>query len=354
MSTAPDHVSDRVLVTGAQGWLGSRLVAALACGLPDVPDLVVPVPRTEIRCLVRPGHPLERHGSALVTSTTGDVTDLTSLTDFFRHAEGATLYHCAGVIHPRRASAFDAINAAGTRHVLAAAARAGVRRVIHVSSNSPFGANPTPHDVFDEAAPYAPYMGYGRSKRAAEEAVLRIRDAGLLETVIVRAPWFYGPGQPPRQTQFFTMVKQGRFPVLGDGSQARSMAYVDNLCHGLLRCERRPEAAGETFWIADQRPYPMHEIVDTVARVLREFHLDVSQRRLRLPSWTADAARIADRLVQGIGLYEQRVHVLSEMNLTIACSIRKAMERLGYRPAIALEEGMRRSIAWVLAQGATV
>ena len=50
----------------------------------------------------------------------------------------------------------------------------------------------------------------------------------------MRAPWFYGPHQPARQTLFFKMIQAGRLPILGDGSQRRSMAYVDNLCQGLL------------------------------------------------------------------------------------------------------------------------
>ena len=52
-----------------------------------------------------------------------------------------------------------------------------------------------------------------------------------------------------------------------------------------------------------------------------------------------------------MGFYHQKIHVLSEMNKTIACSIEKAQRELGYNPPVALEEGMRRSLAWCLAQG---
>lgn len=271
------------------------------------------------------------------------------------NATGATVFHCAGVIHPRRVSEFEEVNAMGTRHVLDAAIKAGARRFIHVSSNSPFGANPSPAHVFDESSPYNPYMGYGRSKMHGEQAVTAAGERQQIETVVIRPPWFYGPGQPPRQTQFFTMIKTGGFPIVGGGENRRSMAYVDNLSQGLMLAERVDAARGQAFWIADERPYSMNEIVDTVERVLeRDFNIPVSHKRMRVPSIVSDMARLADRAMQSAGLYDQRVHVLSEMNLTIACSIAKAKQVLGYQPAVALEEGMRRSIEWVLQQGITI
>jgi nucleoside-diphosphate-sugar epimerase len=344
------------LVTGAPGWLGTRLVRSLALGLDEVPSLSEPCPRPSIRCLVLPDADVsELMTLPNVSFVRGDVTKPETIENFVRDAKGGTLFHCAGVIHPRRVAEFDEVNVAGTRHVLQAATRAGVRRFIHVSSNSPFGANPAPDHVFDERAPYRPYMGYGRSKMAAEQAVAEAGASGAIETVIVRAPWFYGVGQPPRQTQFFTMIRKGAFPLLGGGVNRRSMTYVDNLCQGLLLCERSDGAAGEAFWIADERPYSMNEIVDTVERVLqRDFGIDVSGKRMRVPSLLGDVARVCDRAMQAAGLYDQRVHVLSEMNLTIACSVEKARQQLGYRPTVSIEEGMRRSIAWVLAKGLTI
>jgi nucleoside-diphosphate-sugar epimerase len=92
----------------------------------------------------------------------------------------------------------------------------------------------------------------------------------------------------------------------------------------------------------------MHEIVDTVERLLEtEFGQRCAHRRLRLPGVASDVAWLADRVIQAAGFYEQRVHVLSEMNKTIACSIERARRELGYAPRVALEEGMRRSLRWV-------
>jgi len=357
MNTPLDSTASRVtLVTGAPGWLGTRLVESLVRGLPEVPALAQPLQRAEIRCLVRAGaDTTELAALPGVVCVPGDLSSPDTLQRFVKGGHGATLFHCAGVIHPSRLSEFEVVNAAGTRHLLDAAAQAGVRRFIHVSSNSPFGANPDREHLFTEDAPYRPYMGYGRSKMEGEQAVWQASAAGRLETVIVRAPWFYGPGQPPRQTQFFTMIRKGGFPLVGDGGNRRSMAYVDNLCQGLLLCEGADAATGQAFWIADERPYSMNEIIETVENVMeRDFGIAVTRKRLRLPSVASDLARMADGMLQSVGLYNQKVHVLSEMNLTIACSVEKAQQRLGYHPTVSLEEGMRRSLAWMLARGIAV
>ena len=66
-------------------------------------------------------------------------------------------------------------------------------------------------------------------------------DRGL-DATIVRPPWFYGPFQPPRQTTFFRLIRAGRFPVVGDGEQRRSMVYVDNLVDGVIAAELTPAA----------------------------------------------------------------------------------------------------------------
>jgi nucleoside-diphosphate-sugar epimerase len=111
-------------------------------------------------------------------------------------------------------------------------------------------------------------------------------------------------------------------------------------------------AAGKTYWIADKRPYSMNEIVDTVERLLEtEFQQKCAHKRLRLPGAASSVAYVADSILQRAGIYHQKIHVLSEMNKTIACSVAKAEAELGYRPAVALEEGMRQSLKWCLKQG---
>jgi nucleoside-diphosphate-sugar epimerase len=335
------------IVTGAPGWLGTRLVQSLARGVADVPSLGPTERKT--RCLVLPdadASELEALGAEIVR---GDVTDPASLEKLFAGAAGATVFHSAGIVHVTEGvKQFHAVNAAGTQHMLDAAKAAGVRRFIHVSSNSPIGVNPRNDHVFDEDAPYNPYMSYGKTKMLAEQAV---RATEGLEWAIIRPPWFYGPGQPPRQSLFFAMVRDGKAPIVGGGENRRSMAYVDNICQGLILCDRVDRAAGNIYWIADRTPYTMNEIVGAIEKVLEEAGIACKHKRTRLPGLASKVAYGFDKVLQGVGLYHQKIHVLSEMNKTIACTIEKAERELGYDPKISLEEGMRRSLAWALERG---
>jgi nucleoside-diphosphate-sugar epimerase len=262
------------------------------------------------------------------------------------------VFHLAGIIHPQKVRDLYEINVEGTKHLLAAAQSAGVRRVVGTSSNSPAGVSRRTDVVFDESSPYRPYMAYGRSKKQMEDLLNRAQREGRTETVVLRPCWFYGPEQPPRQTLFFRMIKDGKAPIVGSGEARRSMSYVDNTALGLLLAAAAPGAAGETYWVADERPYSMNEIVDTVEEVLeQDFGMEVAHKRMKLPSVASDVAYAVDSTLQRMGIYQQKIHVLSEMNKTIACSVEKARGELGYRPGVELREGMRRSVEWCLENG---
>jgi nucleoside-diphosphate-sugar epimerase len=100
------------------------------------------------------------------------------------------------------------------------------------------------------------------------------------------------------------MIKNGTFPIVGDGQNRRSMAYVDNICQALLLAERSPDAVGQALWIADRKPYTMNTIVDVVERLMEtEFGMRVSHRRMRVPSLIGSAARLGDAVIQSAGLY---------------------------------------------------
>ena len=342
----------KAFVTGAPGWLGTALVAHLAGD--SLGDEARPQAVESLRCLVEPGADRRELGRwKTVQVVEGDLRDSDALARFFEDGRGGTVFHAAGIVHPTRGvGQFYDVNVEGTKALLAAAERAGIRRFVHVSSNSPIGVGRRPDAVFDEASPYDPYMHYGRSKMLAELAVEAAGETGRLETVIVRPPWFYGPYQPPRQTLFFTMIRTGRVPLVGDGENRRSMAYVDNIAQGLWLAATVESARGRIYWIADRRPYTMNEVVTTIENVMEEhFGVTPARKRVRLPSVASEIAWVADKALQGLGLYAQKVHVLSEMNKTIACSIAKAERELGYRPEIDLAEGMRRSMQWLKERG---
>jgi nucleoside-diphosphate-sugar epimerase len=339
-----------VLVTGALGWLGISLVEALVNGLADCEALSQPQTNLQIRCLILPGQDgsvLEKLSERLEI-VTGDLRNSEDCDRFCQGAEGAILFHTAGIIHPQRVAEFYQVNVDGTNNLLEAAIRFGVKRAVIVSSNSPCGCNPHLDHLFDEESPYNPYMNYGRSKMLMELAVKERQEAGQIQTVLIRAPWFYGPNQPPRQTLFFQMIRDGKAPIVGNGENLRSMAYMGNLCQGLILAAIVEQANGQIYWIADERPYSMNEIIDTVEYLLEsEFNQKCVHKRLKLPGLLSEIALLVDALVQKFGLYHQKIHVLSEMNKTIACSTLKAQTELGYAPKVDLKEGMHRSLEWV-------
>jgi nucleoside-diphosphate-sugar epimerase len=341
------RLPETTVVTGAAGWLGCALVAALSSE-----DGHGGAREGRIRALVLHAAdvPIVRALSERVEIHVGDVTDAGVLDRLLRGAQGADVLHCAGVIHPRRVREFETVNVAGVAALIDAARRAGVRRLVHVSSNSPFGVNPTAADAFRAEEPFNPHMGYGRSKMRAEILAREAHGDGL-ETTIVRPPWFYGPYQPVRQTRFLRALRRGRFPLLGDGRNRRSMVYIDNLVDGLVCAELEERAAGCAYWIADRRPYEMREIIDTARRALADEGLAISGSVPRLPGLLADVAERADGLLQGHDRYMQELHVLAEMNKTIVCDISRAEVELGYAPRVELYEGLRRSVRWCLARG---
>ena len=330
------------IVTGAGGWLGTALVHRLvADGRPDLRLLAHDTAQAAALRRIAPAAKV----------VIGDVARSNSMARLLHGAAvPCDVIHAAGLIHPRRVEELFHVNAEGTRAVVRVAARAGVRRLVHVSSNSPFGTNPITTDRFRADEPYHPYYAYGRSKMLAELAVLDAVDGGL-DAVIVRPPWFYGPHQPPRQTMFFRMVRTGRFPVIGDGEQRRSMVYVENLVDGVLRAEHTPGVAGRGFWIADERAYSVNEIVATVGRALADEGFAVDAPGRPMPSLVGRLAERIDALVQRSGRYQQQFHVLGEMDKTIACEIGTSRAVLGYEPQVALYEGMRNSIRWCVAEG---
>ena len=339
---------DVTVVTGAAGWLGRALVDHLTR-----PDGPYSRPGA-VRALVRDPEDLALFADTpRVEAVVGDIRrpdGLEALFDGLREAGTVDVVHTAGVIHPARMDDFEEINVRGTANVMQAAKVHGARRVVHVSSNSPFGTNPHPGDTFRNDEPYHPYYGYGRSKMQAELRVMEAA-AGSLNAVIVRPPWFYGPFQPARQTTFFRMVRAGRFPVVGDGRQRRSMVYIGNLVQGVVAAELVPTPKGRGWWIADVRPYTVTEIVETVGRALEAEGYTVKPNRVRLPRFAGRLAERADAMAQRAGRYVQGVHVLGEMDKTIACDISVARDELGYDPQVALEEGMRRSIRWCQEEG---
>ena len=312
------------LVTGASGWIGGRVVPELLQG------------GHRVRCLVEPDvDPGALAADAEIVR--GDLRDGRAVAAAVSGVDAVV--HCAAVIHPRRAREFREVNAEGTRRLVEAAASAGVRRLVHVSSNAAAGFQRERAVLLTEGHAPVPKGGYGQSKLEAERLVSAAWGATNLETVIVRPCRCYGAGQPARVERVFSMIRMGRVPIFGDGGALRSMSAVDDVVRMLIQCLDDPDAPGQTFWIADERPYTTLEAFEAMAAAA-----DAPLRVRRLPEGAARLCEALDLAYERAGGYSMSLHLAGESHRDIGCSIEKAKRVLGFQPRNDLVGGFREAL----------
>ena len=329
-----------IYITGANGWLGLNLIEVIKSGkakewgLNDQNIRAFILKGTSVKKIKRISNDIEIFE--------GDLSDRKDIDSFLKDSKDSYLFHTAGIIHPKRVKEFYNINRDNTKKLLEVAGEAKVKKVIIVSSNSPCGCNPNNNHLFNEDSQYNPYMNYGKSKMEMEIIAKRLFNEGITNSVIIRAPWFYGKFQPARQKLFFKMIENGSVPLVGDGNNVRSMVFLENLCQGMILAATSNISDGKTYWIADKKSYSMNEIIDTIEKILiYDFNIQCKKSRIKLPSFIGDFAELMDYMIQLVGFYNQKIHVLSEMNKNIAASIEKAQQELNYQPKYNLKTGMK-------------
>lgn len=333
-----------LLVTGASGWLGREVAAAARADHDDVVGLVATAAEAEALALDQPGLDVRiadlRRPDAVRSAVSGLELD--------------AVIHTAGIIHPHRVEDWTEVNVEGLARLLDVVAGPGLRAFVQVSSNSVLGVNADEQDRFGDDEPPRPWLGYGRSKAAAESLLHERLDEGTTVTVL-RPPWFYGPGQPERQARFISAVRRGRFPLVSPGTQRRSMAYVPDLAAACLRALHRSDGTSRTWWWSDPRPYSLEEILQTVRAAARLEGLEVSGALRRMPAAAAMLAERADAALQRRGRYVSELHVLGELGRTIAGDPTAGRAALlpGVEPP-GLLAGWRAAIRWAIDHGQEV
>ena len=228
----------RVLVTGASGFIGTAVCAeALGKGW-EVRGAV----RSFLKPLVK----------GVEACPIGDLRDAV----WEPALQGVdAVIHLAGVahqIHGQNAEAvYHAINCAAAERLARAAARAGVRRFVFVSSIKVNGESTPPHRPFRSGDSPQPQDRYARSKWAAEQALANVAAETRLETVVVRPPLVYGPGVGANFLRLVRLV-DSRLPLpFGAIRNSRSLIFVGNLAQLLALCATSPAAAGRTLLASD-------------------------------------------------------------------------------------------------------
>ncbi|HMP74679.1 MAG TPA: SDR family oxidoreductase [Kiritimatiellia bacterium] len=220
------------------------------------------------------------------------------------------------------------VNATGTLRVLVAARDAGVERVVFSSSSSVYGNTPTlPKRESMTPQPLSPYA---LSKLSGEHDCRLFHELYGLGAFALRYFNVFGPRQNPKSQYaaviplFVDALRAGRAPVIhGDGGQTRDFTYVDDVVQANLCCCAAPiEAAGAAYNVAWGNRISILELAQRIAGLLG---VDIAPEHA--PTRAGD---VRD----------------SQADSTLA------HERLGWRPVVPFDEGLRRTVAWFMEQGA--
>jgi UDP-glucose 4-epimerase len=314
----------RILVTGGAGFIGSFVVEALV--------------RAGCRVTVldnfRSGH---RENLAAVAGeielVEGSILDYDTVLRLTRSQDAVS--HQAAQLEITRAID-DPIedlrtNTEGTINVFRAAVEAGVEQVVFASSAGVYGqAVETPQR--EDTHPTEPNWAYGVSKLATEKYAAIYRDMNGLRTTALRYGIVYGPREWYGRvlTIFLKRALEGEpLVVFGDGEQVRDFVHVDDVVDMNLRCLRDERAAGEAFNVATALPTTINELAELVAE-------------------TAGGVEILHEEVEegASSSYYDRIRLPMELK-TLVQSYEKAERLLGWRPTIALPEGLRTELEWL-------
>jgi nucleoside-diphosphate-sugar epimerase len=315
------------LVTGAPGWLGTKLIERL---MND---------GRKVRCLVMNGLDssyLVKLGADIFY---GDIKDRISIRNAVKNVE--TVFHCAAVEHTFRAKECYDVNVEGTRKLLEESSKAGVEKFIFVSSNAASGGNVDRGTPIVEDDDNRPHSHYGKSKDLAEKLVKKFHKSGKLRTVIIKPCWFYGPDLPEKMLFLVRMVERGNPLIFGKGDALKSMTYIGNVVDALLLAESGEKAEGQTYFISDDRPYTVRELYEEIAKNLG---VDINPRSL--PVFVSRIFEKTSMLFGIFGLHVGKIYSAGEISRDMFVSIEKAKRELGYEPKRGMKEGMKKAIDW--------
>ena len=307
----------KLLVTGGAGFIGSNFIRYYLGAHPN--DEIV-----NLDALTYAGN-LENlkdiEGNARYTFVQGSITDRDLVFDLVSKTD--MVVHFAAESHVDRsimdASAFVETNAHGTQVLLDAAVANGNVRFHHVSTDEVFGSLGPEDPAFNENTPYAPRNPYSASKAASDHLVRAYYHTHGLPVTISNCSNNYGPHHFPEKMipLFISNIKEGKkVPVYGDGQQIRDWIYVEDHCRGVDAVIQKGKI-GETYLLGG-----MEETVN----------LDLTRKLLGL-----------------LGAGDEMIEFVKDRpghDRRYAMNWSKAKAELGWEPRVALEEGLKNTIAW--------
>lgn len=329
----------KVLVTGGSGFTGIHLVRALV----ERGDEVTVLDISDADPL--DSGPLKSRGVRFVN---GSVDDESRLAEVVPGQE--VIFHLASAfrdIH-QGAPLFQRIDVEGTRRLLVAARQAGVRRIVHCSTQGVHGSLPARQVPGNEDSPMAPIDYYCEAKVAAEAVCDEFLADGM-DIVNIRPTSIYGPGDTHGWLKLFRMCRKGRFLMLGSGRICNHPVYVGNLVDAFLLAADVPAAKGRSYLIGDSEYVSLNELVRLIGEVQ-----DTDVRIYRFP-WYAPAYLVAYLMEIASRPFDYEPPLFRRRLTWFATNrgwnISRARTELGYEPRIGLEEGLRRTMGWYRERG---
>jgi nucleoside-diphosphate-sugar epimerase len=337
MSDQHPPPSMRLLVTGASGFIGSRLALfAHRLGMD-----VRATGRAELDIEHERLNELRAAGVAVEPGLLQDAALVRTLLQ-----DRDVLIHLAAAQHESAMpeSYFQAANVDVVSRLLDESHRAGIQRFVYGSTIGVYGE--ATDELLDEDSPVRPGNMYTRTKHQAESLVrARSEEFG---TCVVRIGETYGPGDL-RLLKLFRALDRGRFVMIGSGTNRRQCIHVEDLIRGLLVTAQHPAAAGETFILAGPQIMTTNEMVAQIAAALGR-----TAPRTRVPLWPLlAAAGVMETLLRPLRI-QPPLHLrrLDFFRKSFVFSTAKAEARLGFAPQIDFRAGVLDTAQWYRARGA--
>ena len=309
----------RVLVTGGSGFVGRPFCQLLS-------DKGYPV-RVSGRRPKADDFPKEmnyRHVPDLGPDT--DWGDALQDIDCVVHL--AARVHVMHETEPDPAAAFDKVNVAGSQNLARQAAKAGVRRLVFLSTVKVNGEMTTTRP-FAADDPACPLDAYAISKYKAEQALMNISNETGLDVVIIRPPLVYGPGVKGNFKSLIKLANSGLPLPLASVHNKRSLIYVGNLCHAIERTIDHEKAKNQIFLVSDRDDLSTPDLIRCIATASRrpERLFRFPQAVLSLIASLAGQKAKADRLLGSLQVNSDKIHRL-----------------LGWTPPYNVVQGMEQTV----------
>jgi len=313
----------KVLVTGATGFIGRTLINALADD------------GFEVRVLLRPGASLEPGRSNTFQTFEGDVTVRDSLELAVDGVDAVV--HLAGTRSASRPETFHRVNAVGTENVGRACEKAGVARLIYMSSLAAQGPAPF-GTILASSGNESPIGPYGHSKLAAEKMLRRLGDS--IRVTVLRPGIVYGP-HDRELLGWSRLLRLRLLPLPGDLEM--SFLHVDDLSRlvGLVLRAEAPEFG--PYYVSDGVPQTMEHVADLLERALQRPSL-----RLRLPRGLLQRLSPAiDRMLGQTGVAPVIARLIRDYSVHgWVCSSDLVEEAFDFQPQMAFDASFRRVFEW--------